>query len=209
MSSRSCPLRTSASHDVECTCPSPMLTLWTRPWRYRIGVLTILNGCILAGASSRRALETVEEQERCARSWLSAISKMTRLGLPLSLVFPVGSVALFVLYLYTSRFVTNSSDNAGIILEAQAMAHGNLILHGWHLPPDSFITTEMPLDAVLSAFFRGAQLFSRAGLALRGNRYRRGLPGLHAGNVPGEDGWRPARAWPCWRSRSASSSRWR
>lgn len=86
-------------------------------------------------------------------------SKMTRLGLPLSLVFPVGFVALFVLYLYTSRFVTNSSDNAGIILEAQAMAHGNLILHGWHLPPDSFITTEMPLDAVLSAFFRGAQLF--------------------------------------------------
>src|SRR5262245_34118592 len=53
-----------------------------------------------------------------------------------------GCAILFVGYLYASRFVPNNSDNASMILEAQAMLHGNAILHGWYLPPDSFITSE-------------------------------------------------------------------
>jgi hypothetical protein len=88
------------------------------------------------------------------------IPKSARLSLPLpALAFPLGFVALFALYLFTARFDANNSDNAGIILEARAMLHGNLILRGWDLPPDTFITTEMPLDALLSIFFSGEQLF--------------------------------------------------
>jgi hypothetical protein len=73
----------------------------------------------------------------------------TRIARPrTAVVLLAGFAALFALYLYATRFIPNDSDNASILLEVQAMAHGNLILHGWYLPPDSFITSEMPLDAV-------------------------------------------------------------
>src|SRR5215813_1958470 len=70
----------------------------------------------------------------------------------------VGCAILFAGYLYASRFVPNNSDNASMILEAQAMLHGNIILHGWYLPPDSFITSEMPLDALSGLVFTSEQL---------------------------------------------------
>ena len=57
-----------------------------------------------------------------------------------------------------SQLVRNNSDNASIILEGRAMLHGNLILRGWYLPSDSFMTSEMPLDALGSLFFTGVQL---------------------------------------------------
>jgi hypothetical protein len=80
-----------------------------------------------------------------------------------ALVFPLGFAGLFAglfaLYLYATAFVGTNSDNAGLILQAQAMLHGNPILHGWYLPPDSFLTTELPLDALLGVFFRGEALF--------------------------------------------------
>ena len=75
---------------------------------------------------------------------------------------PLGWLLLFLLlftgYLYANQFHVNTSDNASMILEGQAMLHGNLFMHGWYLPPDSFITTEMPLDALASVFFSGVAL---------------------------------------------------
>ena len=70
----------------------------------------------------------------------------------------VGFFALFFGYLYSSQLVVKNSDDASIILEGQAMLHGNLLMHGWYLPSDSFITTEMPLDALNSIFFTGQQI---------------------------------------------------
>src|SRR5579885_338473 len=70
----------------------------------------------------------------------------------------LGFVAVFFVYLSVSHIIGSNSDNASIILEGQAMLHGNLLLHGWYLPPDSVITTEMALDALGSVFFSGEQL---------------------------------------------------
>ncbi|MGH2486954.1 MAG: hypothetical protein ACRDHE_13170, partial [Ktedonobacterales bacterium] len=70
----------------------------------------------------------------------------------------IGFALLFVAYLYATRTVGNNSDNASVILEGQAMAHGNLLLRGWYLPPDSFITTEAALDALGGLLFSPAQL---------------------------------------------------
>jgi hypothetical protein len=70
----------------------------------------------------------------------------------------MGFGALFALYLFASQFVANNSDNASMILEGQAMLHGNLFLRGWYVPPDSFITTEMAIDALGSLFFSGEHL---------------------------------------------------
>lgn len=41
-----------------------------------------------------------------------------------------------------------NSDNASILLEAQGMQHGNLLLQRWHMPTDSFLTDEIPLYAL-------------------------------------------------------------
>lgn len=68
------------------------------------------------------------------------------------LILAVGTLLLFVLALWATRFVENSADNASIILEGQAMFHHQLFLHGWFLPPDSFITTEIPLYGIISLF---------------------------------------------------------
>ena len=87
---------------------------------------------------------------------------MQRIGSRLGRLQPLGWLFLFALlftgYLYANQFHANTSDNASMILEGQAMLHGNLFMHGWYLPPDSFITTEMPLDALASIFFSGVAL---------------------------------------------------
>jgi hypothetical protein len=70
----------------------------------------------------------------------------------------LGVVTLFMLYLYATRGVSNNADDASLILQSQAMLHGNFLLRGWYLPPDSYITTDMALNAVGSIFFDGAQL---------------------------------------------------
>ena len=71
-----------------------------------------------------------------------------------------GFLALFAAYLYVGQWVGKESDDAGIILEGQAMLHGNFLMHGWYLPSDSFITTDMPIDALGSIFFTGQQLIN-------------------------------------------------
>jgi hypothetical protein len=60
----------------------------------------------------------------------------------------VGSSLLFAAYLFLSRGVLYNSDNAGIVLEAQSMLHGNALLRGWYTPTDDFLTIEIPLYAL-------------------------------------------------------------
>ncbi len=60
----------------------------------------------------------------------------------------IGSGLLFTAYLLVSKTITYNSDNASIILEAQAMAHGNFLLRGWYMPTDNFLTIEIPFYAL-------------------------------------------------------------
>jgi hypothetical protein len=55
---------------------------------------------------------------------------------------------LFSMYLLISRIVLYNADDASIILEAQSMLHGNIIMHGWYMPTDNFLTIDMPLYAI-------------------------------------------------------------
>lgn len=70
----------------------------------------------------------------------------TTLGKWISIV--LGSGLLFTAYLSMSRAVIYNSDNASILLQAQAMHHGNLLLQGWSMPTDDFLTNEIPLYAL-------------------------------------------------------------
>jgi hypothetical protein len=98
--------------------------------------------------SSTAALTSAVVSARAG--WISKLLQRIR--------WPASFALLFAAYLYADQLQLNTSDNASIILEAQAMLHGNILLHGWYLPPDSFITTEMPLDALGSLLFTGPQL---------------------------------------------------
>ena len=48
-----------------------------------------------------------------------------------------------------SQQVPLNSDQASSVLEGYAMGHGNLLLSGWTLPSDSFVTSKLPLLALL------------------------------------------------------------
>lgn len=49
------------------------------------------------------------------------------------------------------RLVWGSSDDANAVLIGNALAKGNLLLHGWTLPPDSYWTIDLPFYAVFTA----------------------------------------------------------
>ena len=51
---------------------------------------------------------------------------------------------LFTLYLFQSGVGPFNSDGASMILQAQAMLHGNPLLQGWRVADVSFYTTELP-----------------------------------------------------------------
>ena len=53
-----------------------------------------------------------------------------------------------------ARQVSVTSDGAGMMLEARAMLHGNLLLHGWQVADVSFYTTELP-EYMLVELVRG------------------------------------------------------
>jgi hypothetical protein len=59
-------------------------------------------------------------------------------------VFAVGGVVLFFAYLRLARLMPTRSDGASQALQAWAMLHGNVLLHGWSLSDVSFYTTELP-----------------------------------------------------------------
>jgi hypothetical protein len=82
--------------------------------------------------------------------WYQPFTRVARMP---SLIALFGFALLLCSNLFFAQYIVNNSDDASIILEGQAMLHGNLLLHGWFLPPDSFITTEIPLYAIGSLFF--------------------------------------------------------
>ncbi len=41
-----------------------------------------------------------------------------------------------------------NSDNASIVLESLSMLHGNFLLHGWNMGPDTYYLSEMPFFAL-------------------------------------------------------------
>jgi hypothetical protein len=51
---------------------------------------------------------------------------------------------LFFAYLGEARIMPTRSDGASQALQAWAMLHGNVLLHGWSLSDVSFYTTELP-----------------------------------------------------------------
>jgi hypothetical protein len=55
-----------------------------------------------------------------------------------------GVIVLFCYGLRIAGSITAQSDGAGNMLQAQAMLHGNLLLHGWYVSDVSFYTTELP-----------------------------------------------------------------
>ncbi|HEY5397482.1 MAG TPA: hypothetical protein VIL16_19015 [Trebonia sp.] len=61
------------------------------------------------------------------------------------------AVGLFVLYLFQSGMGPFNSDGASMVLQAQAMLHGNPLLKGWRVADVSFYTTELPEYMVVTA----------------------------------------------------------
>jgi hypothetical protein len=64
----------------------------------------------------------------------------------------LAGVGLFVLYLRQSRLAPFNSDGASIMLQAQSMLHGNLLLHGWWAADVTFYPTEIPEYAFVELF---------------------------------------------------------
>jgi hypothetical protein len=59
-------------------------------------------------------------------------------------IWVLGVLAAFAVNLQIARTRAVNSDGAGNALQAWAMLHGNVLLHGWHLSDVPFYTTELP-----------------------------------------------------------------
>jgi hypothetical protein len=66
-----------------------------------------------------------------------------------------GGAVLFALCERLSAMAPLTSDSANAVLQGQAIAGGNLLLHGWTLSRASFLATDLPFYA-LSVALRGA-----------------------------------------------------
>ena len=64
------------------------------------------------------------------------------------------AIVLFLAYLGQARTMPTMSDGASQALQAWAMLHGNVLLHGWSLSDVSFYTTELP-EYMLVELVRG------------------------------------------------------
>ena len=56
---------------------------------------------------------------------------------------------LTILYFHIGQTVGINSDGVANILEAKSIINGNIILHGWTLPSDTFYTLDTQLDVFL------------------------------------------------------------
>jgi hypothetical protein len=68
-------------------------------------------------------------------------------------VFLLVIVVLFDAYLHLSKTYPENSDEANILLMANDMLHGNVLLHNWSVSDVPFITTELPQIALLVWMF--------------------------------------------------------
>jgi hypothetical protein len=69
-------------------------------------------------------------------------------------IWVLAVLAAFAVNLQIARTRAVNSDGAGNALQAWAMLHGNLLLHGWHLSDVPFYTTELP-EYMLVELVRG------------------------------------------------------
>jgi hypothetical protein len=68
-------------------------------------------------------------------------------------VFLLVIVVVFDAYLHLSKTYPENSDEANILLMANDMLHGNILLHGWSVSDVPFISTELPQIALLVWMF--------------------------------------------------------
>ncbi|MBO0730021.1 MAG: hypothetical protein J2P57_12235, partial [Acidimicrobiaceae bacterium] len=69
-------------------------------------------------------------------------------------IYAAAFVGLTVMFYFAARWTTGGdSDVATIVLQGQAIDHGNVLLHGWRMLFDSFWTVEVPFYAVGVALF--------------------------------------------------------
>ena len=61
-----------------------------------------------------------------------------------TVVVLIGLCAIAALTPRVARVYPVSSDDATGVLEADAVLHGNILLHGWTLSKVSFVTTDLP-----------------------------------------------------------------
>jgi hypothetical protein len=69
------------------------------------------------------------------------------------LAWSAGAAALFVLFLRVSLTTSVSSDAANNALQAWDMLHGHLLLHGWIIGDATYYTFDLPVIALVEAFF--------------------------------------------------------
>lgn len=65
-------------------------------------------------------------------------------------------IALFACYTRFARTFPRNSDDAAFVLEARDILRGNVLLHGWNLPPDTFYASITPWYVVGALVIRNA-----------------------------------------------------
>jgi len=95
--------------------------------------------------SGLRPLEPCESgygTDSTAGSWPRTVRRLRRAAWPAAAA--VTALVVFLCSLHEARTLSVNSDGASDALQAWAMLHGNLLLHGWYLGDASFYTTELP-----------------------------------------------------------------
>lgn len=86
-----------------------------------------------------------------------------------------------------ARQMSAQSDGSSIALQAWAMLHGNLLLHGWRTADLSFYTTEIPVYMVIEAV-RGLRGSIAIAAAVNYTLLVAGAAAVAKGRVPGREG---------------------
>jgi hypothetical protein len=94
------------------------------------------------------------EQRAAAVTSPPAARPLTRMAERAGLI-ALATGVLFFCYWRQSLSAALSSDGSGNVLQAWAMLHGNVLLHGWRVSDVSFYTTELPQYVLIEAV-RGA-----------------------------------------------------
>ena len=92
------------------------------------------------------------EEEAAGSGPPAALRRVQRVAWPAGVA--AAAVVLFLCALREARTLTVDSDGGSNALQAWAMLHGNLLLHGWHLSDVSWYTTELP-EYMLVELVRG------------------------------------------------------
>ena len=78
------------------------------------------------------------------RTWATGLGTGRRVVFLLATGLAMAVAVLFFCYLRISATMAIESDGGADALQAWAILHGNLLLHGWHLPAVSFYTLDLP-----------------------------------------------------------------